>query len=651
MYKRLLFAICFFLYSISLTAQLADSFYTNYNPHDLFPPSIYPPTNNITRNADGSPGAAYWQNRADYKINASLNDTINEIKATVVITYTNNSPQNLPFLWLQLDQNYFSKQSRGQLRMPADIYSRYGNSASTFDGGYKINSVQLNDNAADFIITDTRMQIRLKDAMKPTGDVVKIKIEYSFIIPDRGADRFGIQPTSKGNIYEVSQWYPRMCVYDDIQGWNTLPFIGAGEFYLEYGDFDVTISAPASHIVVASGELQNPVDVLTPFQNQRLEEAKKSDKTIVIRSHGEVSDPASRPSVRTLSWHYSIKNARDFAWASSKSFIWDAARINLPGGKNALAMSVYPAESKGKEVWGRSTEYVKASIENNSKRFIEYPYPVATNVAGITSGMEYPGIVFCHYTSGGSELFGTTDHEFGHTWFPMIVGNNERKYGWMDEGFDTYINSFARADFNNGEFKIPLVSMQALAGYFCGDGTEAIFNTPDGILEGNIARTLYRKPGTGLELLRNEIVGAKRFDYAFRLYIQRWAYKHPSPWDFFRTIDNATGEELGWFWKSWFIENYRLDQSILSVAYPDHNYNNGAIVTIANLEQMAMPVVLEYETISGKKDRIRLPVEIWNNTAAFKVALPTKEKVVKVVIDPDKIFPDYVYMNNIWIAK
>jgi len=651
MCKKLLI-VCSFLFSMAnISAQVADSFETSYVPKDLFSPSFYPAAGSNTRSADGSPDVGYWQNKADYQISVSLNDVTNEIKGSVMITYKNNSPHSLSYLWLQLDQNLFSKESRGQARMPVDSRSRYGDSKSDFNGGYKISSVKIGDHVTDFLITDTRMQLRLKEPSKPGGAVTKIQIDYSFILPEYGADRCGILSTAKGNIYTVAQWYPRMCVYDDVQGWNTLPYLGPSEFYLEYGDFDVTITAPASHIVVASGELQNPIEALTTLQFKRWEDAKKSDKTVIIRSEKEVSDPGSRPATATVSWHYTINNARDVAWASSKAFIWDAAKINLPSGKTALAMSVYPAESKGAQGWGRATEYSKASVENYSKRWLEYPYPVATNVAGIVGGMEYPGIVFCGYRAETDQLFGVTDHEFGHTWFPMIVGSNERKYGWMDEGFNTFINSLADDDFNNGEYKRYPQNMEQTAGYMFGPNTEAIMTTPDELKESNIGIALYFKPGYGLELLRNEIVGPVRFDYAFKNYIQKWAYKHPTPWDFFKTMDNATGENLCWFWKAWFVENYRLDQAILSVTYENDNPAEGALVTIANLDQMAMPVVIEYETVKGKKGRIKLPVEIWNNTASWKQQLPTKEKLAKVVIDPDKVFPDMYFANNSWMGK
>ena len=650
-------AICsfffFIIFAISLHAQEDLKIQSKYDPYALFSPIFYPSGASITRAATGEPNTGYWQNKADYQISVSLNDVTNQISGSVTITYKNNSPHALPFLWLLLDQNLFNKESRGQARMPLNGRSRYGDSKSNFNGGFKISSVKLvNENAdANYIITDTRMQVRLPKAMKAGGDVIKIKIDFSFTLPEYGADRCGILKTKNGNIFAVAQWYPRMCVFDDVQGWNTLPYLGPSEFYLEYGDFDINITAPANHIVVCSGELLNETEVLTATQQSRMAQAKKSDKTVMIRTEKEVTDAASRPKAATLTWHYKINNARDAAWASSKSFIWDAAKINLPSGKTSIAMSVYPAESYGQKGWGRSTEYAKASIENYSKRWFEYPYPAAVNVAGNIGGMEYPGIVFCGYKATTDGLFGVTDHEFGHTWFPMIVGSNEREYGWMDEGFNTFINSLADDDFNKGEYKTEQINMENAAPYMFGENTEPILTTPDAMKEANIGNSLYGKPGYGLELLRNEILGADRFDYAFREYIKRWAYKHPTPWDFFRSMDNASGENLSWFWKAWFVENYKLDQAIVSVTYDNNITGNGADVTIANLNQMAMPVNISYETKGGKKGTLKLPVEVWNNTNTWKVKLPTTGELKKVEIDAEKVFPDMNFANNVWLAN
>lgn len=647
MQKQLYFTVILFCLANMASAQATPKA-SLYDPHQLFAPMFYPVGGTISRAADGSPNIGYWQNRADYQINVSLDDNTDEITGSVVITYKNNSPHALSFLWLQLDQNLFAKSSRGQARMPVGAQSRYGSANSTFNGGYKISAVKnLTENSnADYLIEDTRMQIRLPKAMKPGGDIIKIKIDYAFTLPEEGADRCGILKTKNGNVFAVAQWYPRMCVYDDVEGWNTLPYLGPSEFYLEYGDFDFSITAPASHIVVASGELQNAAEVLTAAQIKRLADARNSDNTIMIRTESEVTDASSRPKTTgTLTWKYKMTNARDVSWASSKAFIWDAARINLPDGKKSLAQSVYPAESGGNNKWGRATEFTKGSIENYSKRWFVFPYPVATNVATNVGGMEYPGIVFCSSKSGGGDLFGVTDHEFGHTWFPMIVGSNERKYGWMDEGFNTFINSLAVQDFNNGEYKGSSPSPALFIPYLFSPQSESIMNTPDAQKEMNIGATLYYKPGYGLQLLRNNILGPQRFDYAFREYIKRWAYKHPTPWDFFRTMDNAGGESLAWFWREWFVENYRLDQSIKEVST---DATKGTVVTIENLDKMAMPVILGYETQSGVKGTVNLPVEIWNNTGTFKVKLPVTEAVKTVTLDPDKVFPDLNRDNNKW---
>ena len=579
-----------------------------YDPHLLFSPLFYPAAVNEYRAATGEPGPKYWQNKASYQIAASLDDVNDEITGSVTITYTNNSPHTLSFLWLQLDQNLYDLSSRGHAKIPATGRSRYGDVNSKFKGGYKIKDIKIvsagikaTETSVKNIISDTRMQIILPAPLSPNGGTIKFKIDYSFSIPKYGSDRTGILDTKNGNIYAIAQWYPRMCVFDDIEGWNTLPYLGASEFYLEYGDFDFTINAPANHIVVASGELQNPNEVLTAEQIKRFAQAKQSDKTVMIRRSDEVNDPSSRPKTARLTWHYKINNARDVAWASSKAFIWDAARINLPSGRKALAMSAYPEESKGDNAWGRATEYAKGSIENYSKRWFEFPYNTATNVASNISGMEYPGIVFCGARSKGEDLFGVTDHEFGHTWFPMIVGSNERKYGWMDEGFNTFINSLSHEDFNKGEYKDATRNKEALYKNMFNQNSEAIMNTPDAIKECNIGTALYRKPGYALGLLRNQIVGPERFDYAFRTYIKRWAYKHPTPWDFFRTMENVAGEDLGWFWKGMFLENYKLDQAVKEVKYVNNDSAQGGLITIENLEQMAMPVILQYETVSGTK--------------------------------------------------
>lgn len=647
------------IWSVPARTQVAANG-SRYDSHDLFSPLFYPQSGNAYRTGSGEPGPLYWQNRADYSISAALDEVNNQVSGTVTMTYKNNSPQVLPYIWMQLDQNLFNSASRGYAKLPATGRSRYGDGKNPFQGGYKISAVKIlqtdatgkgKETPAEYLITDTRMQIRLDRALQPRGDVTRIRIDYSYTVPDHGADRTGVMKNPKGNIYAIAQWYPRVCVYDDIQGWNTQPYLGASEFYLEYGDFDVSITTPSGHIVVASGELVNPEEVLTPEQLKRFNQSKNSDATVAIRTQQEVGDEKANPVKSSLTWKFRLQHARDFAWAASRSFIWDASRIKLASGKTAHAQSVYPPSSAGQEAWGRSTEFVRASIANYSRRWVEYPYPAAVNVASNIGGMEYPGIIFCGAQSKGESLWGVTDHELGHTWFPMMVGSNERKYGWMDEGFNTFINSISASDFNNGEFSESPINGHQVARYMFGEQSESILNTPDGMKEMNIGLALYFKPGYALMLLRNHITDSVRFDYAFRKYIRDWSYKHPSPWDFFRSMENSLGEDLGWFWKGMFLENYRLDQAVERVDYINNNPSNGAIVTVNNLERMAMPLVLEWTTKSGTKTRKSLPVEIWQNNATYQFRIDSREEITAVEIDPDQVFPDYNSGNNKWKGK
>jgi hypothetical protein len=624
------------------TVALAQS---KYSAHELFHPLWnYGPVSSA-RSAAGVPGPGYWQNSADYKIAVSLDDVANKITGDVEITYKNNSPDKLPFLWLQLDQNSFNTQSRGGKTTPISG-GRFGNLA--FDGGYKIESVTIDGKPANFIVEDTRMQIRLAAPLAEKIGTAKIKIAYSFTSPENASDRMGIQQTKNGAIYTVAQWFPRVCVYDDIEGWNVLPYLGAGEFYLEYGNFEYSINAPASHIVVGSGELLNPTEVYTADQVKKWAAAANSETTVVIRSAAEVTDPASRPAKERLTWKFKCNNARDVAFASSKAFILDACRINLPSGKKSLAVSVYPVESDGKEAWGRSSEYVKASIEHYSNWLYEYTYPVATNVAGIVSGMEYPGIIFCGYRDKTASLWGVTDHEFGHNWFPMIVGSNERKFAWMDEGFNTFINFYSTDAFNKGEYKNRKFDMHSIAKSMFRETADPIMSIPDVIQVRNLGWEAYNKPGFGLRILREHILGADRFDYALKNYINKWAFKHPTPMDFFRAMEDGAGEDLGWFWKSWFYELWKLDQSVKEVDYVEQDPAKGAVITIENLDKMAMPAIVEVELTSGEKERFTFPVEIWQRGSSWTFRTSTKLPIKSVVIDPDHSFPDMDSKNNTW---
>ncbi|RZJ35383.1 MAG: M1 family peptidase [Flavobacterium sp.] len=656
MRKKVLQAVA--VLALCCTGVVAQEKQSNYDYHEAFGPLFYVNNGTQTRSASGQPGPEYWQNRADYQLKATLNEQTNEITGSEVLTYTNNSPDRLSFLWMNVDQNLFSADSRGNAVIPP-TGSRNGAHGQVFNGGHKIKSVKAittskgksTETDLKFNIYDTRMQVMLPKEIGAKGGTVKLKIEFSFISPIYGSDRMGIQDTKNGKIFSVAQWYPRMCVYDDIRGWNTDPYLGAGEFYLEYGDFDVIITAPANHIVFCSGELLNPADVYTAEQQKRWTSAAQSEKTVVIRSAEEVTNPSSRPAGKsTLDWHFRIKNARDASWASSASFIVDAARINLPEGKKAMAISAYPVESAGADGWGRSTEYTKTSIENYSKRWFTFPYPNAINIASNTGGMEYPGIVFCSWESRGGDLWGVTDHEFGHTWFPMIVGSNERLFPWMDEGFNTFINSLSSADFNKGEYLSPNKDLHEGADFLTHPGLEPIMSGADNMLEDNIGVLAYYKPGTGLTLLREQILGPERFDMAFRTYVARWAFKHPTPEDFFRSMENAAGENLSWFWRGWFINNWRLDQGVKKVKYYKNDPAQGAFITVDNLDKLAMPIIADIKYKSGKTERVKLPVEIWQRNTSWTFRRPSTEEITTITLDPDHVFPDYNAENDTWTA-
>jgi len=621
---------------------------SKYNNHEAFDPLFYPPSANDYRTGSGEPGPKYWQNRADYKINCTLDTGLHRVTGEVEIIYSNNSPSNLKFLWLQVDQNIYRNDSRASATT-TETGGRWAN--AKFTEGDQIKSIAVEEGGKSYspkyLITDTRMQVWLSNEVK-AGGVVKLKIGYQFDIPEYGTDRMGRLRTKNGWIYEVAQWYPRICVYDDVQGWNTLPYLGAGEFYLEYGDIEYSITAPADLIVVGSGELQNPQDCLTAAQISRWNEAKNSDKTVMIRSDKEVTDKNSRPNKPSCTWKFKIQNARDVSWAASRAFVWDAARMNLPSGKKSVAASVYPVESIKKNGWQRSTEMVKGSIEYNSAKWFEFPYPVATNVAGIVAGMEYPGIVFCGFNDTGNGLWGVTDHEFGHTWFPMIVGSNERKYAWMDEGFNTFINGLSTQNFNHGEFASVSFFTGDVTKYAFSDQMDGLMNIPEVIQQENLGVAAYLKPSMMLQSLRNIVLDSNRFDGAFREYIRRWAFKHPTPWDFFHTMENVSGEDLGWFWKGWVLNTWKLDQAVRGVTYIDDKPTNGSEVTIENMEKMVMPVIAVVREANGKEHRINLPVEVWQRGALWTFSVPTTTEVKEVILDPDNKLPDYNRTNNSW---
>jgi len=655
----LLFACGWLAVAFNASAQSPDSL--KYNHSDLFGPVVWPTTSNGTRSAAGKPGPNYWQNRADYLIHATLDEGKQDTTITgdVTIAYTNNSPDNMNYLWLQLDQNLFRPDSRGAAVTPitGDRFDVKGFSR----GGVKVESVTVTYKGQTYtvtpVITDARMQVRLNQPLGGKGDQIQVKVNYAFSIPFYGADRMGRKQFKQGMVYEIAQWYPRMCVYDDVEGWNTLPYMGLGEFYCEYGDYDYYITAPANMVVAGSGDLLNGSEVLTTTQQKRLDEARNSDKTVTIISDSEVGKPTTRPFKGSLTWHFKMENTRDVSWAASTAFIWDAAKVNLPSGRKCISQSVYPIESAGFHAWGRSTEYLKNSIEIYSKAYIEYPWNSAVNVSGVALGMEYPGIIFCLSGLKDGGLWGDVTHEIGHNWFPMIVGSNERKYMWQDEGFNTFINQYSTLMFNNGEYapkglnsKPSLYSsanaQQVLRSYIRSNDP---LMTPSEAIGLNDYGQYYNKTALGLDMLRDVILGPERFDYAFHEYVNNWAMKHPLPYDFFRAMNDAAGEDLNWFFKPWFFTTWKLDQAIESVSYTG-GPENGAIITIVNKEKMAMPVDLKITQANGKIELLHLPVNVWQRNGVWKFKYPSTSVIKSIVIDPDHQLPDIDLKNNVYKA-
>jgi hypothetical protein len=643
--KRLFFlavSVCF------TTVLLAQS---KYDHREAFHPFFYPNFGNEYRSASGQPGPKYWQNQANYNIKATIDPEKHTVGGTVALSYVNNSPDELNFLWLQLDQNIYRKDSRGSATTTT-LGGRWAN--GEFTDGHMIQSVKIEQNGklvdAKYQVSDTRMQVWLPEVLKNAGASTKVVIEYKFTIPEYGTDRMGRLKQKDGWVYEVAQWFPRACVYDDINGWNVNPYLGAGEFYLEYGTIEYSITAPSNMIVVGSGGLMNAEECFTAEQIKRWGEAMNSDKTVVIRSADEVNKPSSRPGNPFTTWKFKCENTRDVAWAASTAFIMDAARMNLPSGKFAMAVSVYPKESASKKDgndWRRSTEYTKASIEFYSKYLFEFPYPVATNVAGIVGGMEYPGIVFCGAAATDAGLFGVTDHEFGHTWFPMIVGSNERKFAWMDEGFNTFINILSSEAFNKGEYKeVPNVS--SMTSYVFGDKMDGMLNGADVVQQQNLGVAAYFKPGIMLYVLRNEVLGAERFDRAFKEYVRRWAFKHPTPWDFFHTMENVAGEDLNWFWRSWALNTWKFDVAVSEVKPVNEGGISGVTIKLQLLEKMPMPVTVKVIDVNGTEQIIKLPVEVWQRGDTWTFPVATKAAIKEVIVDPELRLPDVNPANNKW---
>jgi peptidase M1-like protein len=608
------------------------------------------PTPTLLREGSGRPGPAYWQQRVDYTIAVSLDTATHTIAGRETIRYTNRSPDTLRYIWLQLDQNLFRDDSRGALLNPPD--ARFA--ARGFRGGVVLDRVESVRPSGRQIVrrtlktteNGTLMRVELDPALPPRG-VTSLEIGYSFQVPEHGADRMGREQFPEGWLYEIAQWYPRLAVYDDVRGWNTEQYLGQGEFYLEYGDIDFAITVPRGFIVAATGRLTNPVEVLTAQQRARLAQALHSDSTIAIIAKNEVGQPSTRPplagSGATLTWRFSAQNVRDVAWAAAPNFIWDAS-----GWNGILMQSFYPPVADS--IWRESTRMVRHSIKHYSEKWFPYPYPTAINVNGPVGGMEYPMLVFCANRRSREGLFGVTTHELGHQWFPMIVGSNERRYAWMDEGFNTFINIYSARTYFPNQAWLRTRGQADQWAQFAATGRDEPGITPaDRVTPELLGQVAYNKPATGLYLLRHAILDSTRFDAAFREYVRRWAFKHPTPAEFFRSMEDGVGEDLSYFWRGWFLRTDVVDQAVDSVrTVKDSSGTTYTAIYLSSPGGLPMPVDLRLTFADGSVENTRLPVEVWYEGNHFVYVRAFPKELVKVEIDPDKNFPDVRRQNNVW---
>ncbi|NNE47875.1 MAG: M1 family metallopeptidase [Rhodothermales bacterium] len=649
------------------------------------------PDPNEYRNAAGAPGPRYWQQRVDYVIETSLDTVDHVVSGSERMTYHNNSPDNLPYLWIQLDQNLRSIEHSRTFKIADALPESMSPMArrflsykyNPFDGGYTISRVQVEGAGgrmvdADYHIRGTIMKVKLKSPVESGGSTA-IEIDWSFPVPTTMA-RGAREEVGDGWLYEVAQWFPRANVYDDVNGWQTDQFLGRGEFYLNFGNYDVSITVPFDHIVDATGVLQNPEDVLTSEQRRRLKNAYESDEPVFIVRPEEVMTSKSRPATSgMLTWHFKAENVRDFAWVSSKAYVWDAAGFRYNADEEPIAIhSLYPREAM--PLWDKvSTRAVLQTMRTYGRMSLKYPYPKATNVHGPVFGMEYPMIAFCgarpspdgSYTDGLERaLISVTIHEVGHNWFPMIVASDERKWTWMDEGLNSFLQYYGEQDYarfyagdawtqtDDGSYPSRRGPGERIVDYMR-DPDQVPIMTQSDLIHKDFGENGYAKPATGLVILREQIVGPEIFDEAFREYSERWAFKHPQPADFFRSIEEGTGEYLAWFWRGWFYTTHANDQAIMSVTAQPADSLVGSVdygksyyrLQVENKGGLLMPLHIQVTYDDDSEELFELPADAWRaNEKTFTKGFFSDRNVVRVELDPKHAFADIDRENNVWSA-
>ncbi|WP_242202794.1 M1 family metallopeptidase [Aestuariivivens insulae] len=631
---RYLFFACIAIFSLSHINSQNQPWQGKFEPIDnmITAPNSY-------RTASGAPGKAYWQQRADYNIKVVLDETNNTISGHETITYYNNSPDDLSYLWIQLEQNVNKKGSEDFGNMKNSLKDgmttrqmQFLTRAIDFPAGYSIKYIKDSDgNAMKSLVNNTMMKVLLNTPLK-SGDSLTFSISWSYPITDRSLfllSREGYEyfPEDDNTVYLIAHWFPRMAVYNDTEGWQNQQFQRLGEFALEFGDYDVEITVPEDHIVASTGSLQNPESVLTKTQQERMDKARQSfDQPVMIVTQKEAEANEKTKSKKQKTWRFTAKNVRDFAFASSRKFMWDAQAVKLPS-NTVMAMSFYPKE--GLPVWQEeSTKAIMHALEVYSEATFDYPYPVAISVNTSNIGMEFPMISF----NGGrpkngkmsknakAGMIGTIVHEVGHNWFPMIVSSDERKWMWMDEGLNTFIHQRTIAerypDFNS-------TTPKSIVPFMSGDKNilRPIMTTSDNELLSQFGANFYLKPTVGLQMLRNSIVGKELFDAAFKEYANRWKYKHPNPADLFRTLEDATATDLDWFFRGWFFTTDHVDMELSNVKW--------------------FKVYEEAQNIENQKQNIQVKTED-TSTNATAHDFSSGPEVIKMKDTPDNAYGGFL---------
>ncbi len=673
-------------------------------------------TPNDQHTASGAPGHQYSQQKVDYVMNIRLEESTNKIYGEEKITYHNNSKDHLEYLWVQLDQNMRADDSKTPLAQsnaasafltPEDFKKNFMKEGKGF--GFNIEKVSnAEGKPLSYLINWTMMRINLPKKLAP-GEKFNFSIQWNYKINNSVKDggRSGFEDFPDGNNnYTIAQFFPRLCVYNNVEGWQNMQFWGRSEFALEFGDYDVKITVPADHILEATGDLQNEKDVLTKEQRSRFEQARKSFKDpvmIVTQAEAEISEK-SRVTTSKI-WHFKANMVRDFAFASSRKYIWDAMAVSI-NGKTVMATSLYPKE--GNPLWEKhSTRVVANTLEEYSKLTFDYPYSKAVSVHADRQGMEYPMICFNYgrpnpdgtYSDRVRDgMIGVITHEVGHNFFPMIVNSDERQWTWMDEGLNSFVEILAELDydpnFNTGNLP------KDIASYMGGDQSNISPIMSQGDYVKQFGPNAYTKPAAGLYMLRQTIMGPELFDYAFRTYAQRWMFKHPTPEDFFRTMEDASAMDLDWFWRGWFYTTDVTDIGIkevkplyltdkpservqkLKIQYKDYFDSLGELVFITDIKEdanpkamtkyvdgkevpsfiysvefdkpggLVMPIIVELTFADGTKEKQTFPAQIWmKDDNSVKRVFSSSQEIISITVDPDLETADVDTSNNSWPKK